>query len=147
MLLIDNSQGPDLLTLWFGESEVNICDIFDKACAAAPCVFFFEEWDIIVKAHGECGSNALGAGDGVLNQILTKMDGMNSKKSVFIISVTNRPDQINLALLCPRCQDQLIYIPLPDKPSHLSIFKAVLNTFPVSTDVIPRKEYAWLFWC
>jgi len=43
-------------------------------------------------------SDAGGAGDRVLNQILTEMDGMNSKKNVFIIGATNRPDQIDSAL-------------------------------------------------
>jgi transitional endoplasmic reticulum ATPase len=51
----------------------------------------------------------------VLNQLLTEMDGMNSKKTVFIIGATNRPDIIDPALLRPGRLDQLIYIPLPDE--------------------------------
>ena len=64
-----------------------------------------------------------------------EMDGMNLKKNVSIIGMTNRHDQINSALLCPGRLDQLIYIPFPDEPSHLSIFKAALNKLPVSIDV------------
>ena len=63
--------------MWFGESEVNICNIFDKARAAAPCIMFFDELDSIAKAHG--GGDAGGVGNCVLNQILAEMDGMNSK--------------------------------------------------------------------
>lgn len=40
-------KGPELLTMWFGESESNVRDIFDKARAAAPCVLFFDELDSI----------------------------------------------------------------------------------------------------
>ncbi|KAL1484494.1 hypothetical protein MTO96_050029, partial [Rhipicephalus appendiculatus] len=54
-----------------------------------------------------------GAADRVINQILTEMDGMSSKKNVFIIGATNRPDIIDPAILRPGRLDQLIYIPLP----------------------------------
>ena len=46
-------QGPELLTMWFGESEANVREVFDKARQAAPCVLFFDELDSIAKARGE----------------------------------------------------------------------------------------------
>jgi len=128
-------KGPELLTMWFGESEANVRDVFDKARAAAPCVMFFDELDSIAKARGGSSGDAGGAGDRVLNQILTEMDGMNAKKNVFIIGATNRPDQIDPALLRPGRLDQLIYIPLPDELSRLSILNAALRKSPVSPDV------------
>ena len=73
--------------------------------------------DVFNEARGGGGGDAGGASDRVLNQILTEMDGMNSKKNVFIIGATNRPDQIDSALLHPGRLDQLIYIPLPDEAS------------------------------
>ena len=121
--------------MWFGESEANVRDVFDKARAAAPCVMFFDELDSIAKARGGSSGDAGGAGDRVLNQILTEMDGMNTKKNVFIIGATNRPDQIDSALLRPGRLDQLIYIPLPDEPSRLSILKAALKKSPIAEDV------------
>jgi transitional endoplasmic reticulum ATPase len=128
-------KGPELLTMWFGESEANVRDVFDKARAASPCVMFFDELDSIAKARGGGGGDAGGAGDRVLNQILTEMDGMNSKKNVFVIGATNRPDQIDGALLRPGRLDQLIYIPLPDEASRLSILKAALRKSPISDKV------------
>lgn len=83
-------KGPELLTMWFGESEANVRDIFDKARAAAPCVLFFDELDSIAKARGGSVGDAGGAADRVINQLLTEMDGMSSKKNVFIIGATNR---------------------------------------------------------
>jgi len=128
-------KGPELLTMWFGESEANVRDVFDKARAAAPCVMFFDELDSIAKSRGGMGGDAGGAGDRVLNQLLTEMDGMNAKKNVFIIGATNRPDQIDPALLRPGRLDQLIYIPLPDEPSRLSILTAALKKSPLAPDV------------
>ena len=62
-----------------------------------------------------------GAADRVINQILTEMDGMSSKKNVFIIGATNRPDIIDPAILRPGRLDQLIYIPLPDEAVSTSL--------------------------
>lgn len=70
-----------------------------------------------------------------MNQLLTEMDGMTAKKTVFIIGATNRPDIIDPALLRPGRLDQLIYIPLPDDASRLQILKACLRKSPVSKDV------------
>lgn len=128
-------KGPELLTMWFGESEANVRDVFDKARAAAPCVMFFDELDAIAKARGNSSGDGGGAGDRVLNQILTEMDGMNAKKNVFVIGATNRPDQIDSALLRPGRLDQLIYIPLPDEASRLSILTATLKKSPLAKDV------------
>jgi transitional endoplasmic reticulum ATPase len=83
-------KGPELLSMWFGESESNIRDIFDKARAAAPCVVFLDELDSIAKSRGGSIGDAGGASDRVVNQLLTEMDGMATKKTVFIIGATNR---------------------------------------------------------
>lgn len=128
-------KGPELLTMWFGESEANVRDIFDKARSAAPCVLFFDELDSIAKARGGNVGDAGGAADRVINQILTEMDGMGAKKNVFIIGATNRPDIIDPAILRPGRLDQLIYIPLPDDKSRESILKAGLRKSPLAKDV------------
>lgn len=128
-------KGPELLTMWFGESEANVREIFDKARQSAPCILFFDELDSIAVQRGSSAGDAGGAADRVLNQLLTEMDGMNAKKTVFIIGATNRPDIIDPALLRPGRLDQLIYIPLPDEGSRKQIFKAVLRKSPVAPEV------------
>uniref|UniRef100_A0A383W775 Cell division cycle protein 48 n=1 Tax=Tetradesmus obliquus TaxID=3088 RepID=A0A383W775_TETOB len=128
-------KGPELLTMWFGESEANVREIFDKARGSAPCVLFFDELDSIAVQRGSSSGDAGGAADRVLNQLLTEMDGMGSKKTVFIIGATNRPDIIDPALLRPGRLDQLIYIPLPDEGSRRQIFKSVLRKSPIAPDV------------
>ncbi|PIN11172.1 AAA+-type ATPase [Handroanthus impetiginosus] len=136
-------KGPELLTMWFGESEANVREIFGKARQSVPCVLFFDELDSITTQmrllqifyRGSNMGDAGGAGDLVLNQLLTEIDGMNAKKMVFIIGATNRPDIIDPALLRPGCLDQMIYIPLPDEDSRHEIFKACLRKSPVSKEV------------
>merc|ERR1712227_617401 len=128
-------KGPELLTMWFGESEANVREIFDKARSAAPCVLFFDELDSIAKSRGGTSGDAGGASDRVINQILTEMDGMGSKKNVFIIGATNRPDIIDPAILRPGRLDQLIYIPLPDEGSRMAILKSNLRKSPIAKEV------------
>ncbi|CAF0828743.1 unnamed protein product [Didymodactylos carnosus] len=128
-------KGPELLTMWFGGTEANVRDIFNKARQAAPCILFFDDLDSIAKSHEGNANNGGGAGDRVLNQILTEMDGMGATKNVFIFAATNRPDIIDSALLRPGRLDQLIYIPLPDAKARIAIFKTVLRKSPVSKDV------------
>ncbi|KAK8814242.1 hypothetical protein WA158_008104 [Blastocystis sp. Blastoise] len=127
-------KGPELLTMWFGESESNVRDVFDKARGAAPCILFFDELDSIARSRGSSAGDS-GAGDRVMNQLLTEMDGMESKKSVFIIGATNRPDIIDPALLRPGRLDQLIFIPMPDLESRKGILRAALRKSPVDPKV------------
>merc|ERR1712054_76812 len=128
-------KGPELLSMWFGESESNIRDIFDKARAAAPCVVFLDELDSIAKARGASSGDAGGASDRVVNQLLTEMDGMTSKKNVFVIGATNRPEQLDNALCRPGRLDTLVYVPLPDEASRAGILKAQLRKTPVSPEI------------
>ena len=135
-------KGPELLTMWFGESEANVREIFDKARGASPCVLFFDELDSVGKQRGS-GAGGSGAEDRVLNQLLTEMDGAGVKKDLFFIGATNRPDTLDEALVRPGRLDQLVYIPLPDKGSRKKIFHANLKKSPVSADV-SMNEYDFL---
>jgi len=128
-------KGPEMLTMWFGESEANVRDTFEKARAAAPCVLFFDELDSIAQQRGGNSGDGGGAADRVMNQLLTEMDGVGAKKNVFIIGATNRPDIIDAALMRPGRLDQLIYIPMPDYESRLSILTSILRKTPCSRDV------------
>jgi SpoVK/Ycf46/Vps4 family AAA+-type ATPase len=94
---------------------------------------FFDEMDSIAKARGGSGGGSE-AGDRVMNQILAEID-VASGSNVFIIGATNRPDILDTAITRPGRLDQLIYIPLPDFESRLSIFKANLRKSPIAPDM------------
>jgi transitional endoplasmic reticulum ATPase len=95
----------------------------------------FDEMDSIAKTRGSGGAGGSEAGDRVINQILTEIDGVGARKNVFVIGATNRPDILDPAVIRPGRLDQLIYIPLPDLKSRLAIFKAQLRKAPVDPDV------------
>lgn len=128
-------KGPELLTMWFGESESNVREVFDKARQSAPCVLFFDELDSIGIARGRGSGGGGEASDRVINQLLTEMDGIGVKKNVFVVGATNRPDILDDALLRPGRLDQLVYIPLPDKKSRIAILKAILRKTPLDPKI------------
>jgi len=133
-------KGPELLTMWFGESEANVREVFDKARTAAPCILFFDELDSVAKARGGSLGDAGGAGDRVMNQLLTEMDGVTAQKLVFFIGATNRPDILDPAMMRPGRLDSLIYIGLPDFDARVATFKACLRKSPVD----PEVDYEYL---
>lgn len=128
-------KGPELLNMWFGGSEANVRNLFDKARAASPCILFFDEMDSIARARGSGGAGGSDTSDRVINQILSEIDGMGSGKTLFIIGATNRPDILDPGIMRPGRLDQLIYIPLPDFESRISIFKANLRKSPIGDDI------------
>lgn len=132
-------KGPELLNAWFGGSEANVRNLFDKARAASPCILFFDEMDSIARARGSGGGGASETSDRVINQILSEIDGMGSGKTLFIIGATNRPDILDPGIMRPGRLDQLIYIPLPDRESRISIFKANLRKSPINDDISIEK--------
>ena len=127
-------KGPELLNAYFGGSEANVRDLFDKARAASPCILFFDEMDSIARARGSGGGSS-DTSDRVINQILSEIDGIGSGKTLFIIGATNRPDILDPGIMRPGRLDQLIHIPLPDFESRISIFKANLRKSPVAEDI------------
>ena len=105
-------KGPELLNKFVGESERAVRTLFLRAEASSPCVIFFDELDALCpKRGGEGGVSS----ERVVNQLLTEMDGLNSRKSVFIIAATNRPDMIDPAMLRPGRLDKLLYVRLPQQ--------------------------------
>jgi transitional endoplasmic reticulum ATPase len=71
-------KGPELLNAWFGGSEANVRNLFEKARAASPCILFFDEIDSIARSRGGGGSGGSDTSDRVINQILSEIDGVRS---------------------------------------------------------------------
>ncbi|CAM9304478.1 unnamed protein product [Phaeothamnion confervicola] len=122
------------LTLSFGTRPLASNDKTRNEIARS-CILFFDEMDSIAKARGGSGGGGSEAADRVINQILTEVDGVGARKAVFVIGATNRPDILDSAITRPGRLDQLIYIPLPDFDSRVSVFKANLRKSPVAPDV------------
>lgn len=126
-------KGSDLFSMWVGESEKAVRDLFVKARQLSPCIIFFDEIDAIGgERSAESGSSVK---ERVLAQILTEIDGVNVLKNVIIIAATNRPDLIDKALMRPGRLDRIVYVQLPDAETRAEIFKIKLAKIPIADDV------------
>lgn len=126
-------KGSDLFSMWVGESEKAVRDLFFKARQLSPCIVFFDEIDAIGgERSAESGSSVK---ERVLAQILTEIDGVNVLKNVIIIAATNRPDLIDKALMRPGRLDRIVYVRLPDAETREEIFKIKLTKIPISDNV------------
>ncbi|XP_077588771.1 ATPase family gene 2 protein homolog A [Stigmatopora nigra] len=127
-------KGPELLSKYVGESERAVREVFRKARAVAPSVVFFDEIDALAGERGSSTGSG-GAGDRVLAQLLTEMDGIEQLSDVTVLAATNRPDMIDKALMRPGRLDRIVYVPLPDAPTRREIFRLQFVKMPVSQSV------------
>lgn len=126
-------KGPELISKWVGESEKAIRKIFGKARQASPSIIFFDEIDAIASRRGTNESSK--AYEGVVNQLLTEMDGMEDLKDVVVIAASNRPDIIDTALLRPGRFDRIILVPVPDEFARREIINVHLKGVKINKDV------------
>ncbi len=122
-------KGPEVMTMWVGESERKLREVFRRAKQVAPAIIFFDEIDAIAPRRG----SAAGAHvtEQVVSQMLTEMSGLEELKGVVVIAATNRPDMIDPALLRPGRFDQLVYVPAPDEKTRLQILKVHTKNMPL----------------
>lgn len=118
-------RGPELISKYVGDSEKDIRILFEKAKAQSPCVVFFDEIDSICSRRT---GNAFG--NRIVNQILTILDGLEDRGSVYIIAATNRLKCLDKALLRPGRFDRIIEVPHPTEEECRVIFEKALNGIP-----------------
>ncbi len=123
-------KGPELLSMYVGESERGLRDVFRKARQAAPCIIFFDEIDALASARSH-GGNDSGVAARVLSQLLTELDGIEELKGVFVLAATNRPDLLDPALLRPGRFDIQLEISQPDRAAREKVFQIHLRDRPV----------------
>jgi ribosome biogenesis ATPase len=127
-------KGPELLDKYVGESEKAVRLVFDRARSSSPCIVFFDELDSLVPRRGSDNGGG-GVSERVVNQLLTEMDGLESRRSVFIIAATNRPELIDPAMMRPGRLDKLLYVPLPTALERVSILKTLASKVTLGNDV------------
>jgi transitional endoplasmic reticulum ATPase len=134
-------KGPELFSMWVGESERGVREIFKKAKQTAPTIILFDEIDALAsKRRSDAGSGSH-VNDTVVNQILTEMDGIEVLENVIIIGATNRPDMLDPSLLRPGRFDSKVLVTAPDRDARLAIFKIHTKGMPLKgVDLAPLAD-------
>ncbi|KAG5420348.1 AFG2 [Candida metapsilosis] len=125
-------KGPEIFNKYVGESERTIREIFRKARAAAPSIIFLDEIDAIASDRDGDGGGTTTASKNVLTSLLNEIDGVEELKGVVIIGATNKPAEIDAALLRPGRLDRHIYVAPPDYEARLQI----LNKCCIKFDLV-----------
>ncbi|MFX0149715.1 MAG: AAA family ATPase [Candidatus Hodarchaeota archaeon] len=128
-------RGPELLSVWFGESAKIIRELFNRAKKLAPCIVFFDEIDAMVPRRGVDNTEGGREIDATVNQLLTLLDGIDPNHGIFVLGATNRPGALDLALLRPGRLDRLVLIPSPNEKARKEILKIHTQNTPIEGDL------------
>lgn len=121
-------NGPEILSKFVGETEKNLRDLFADAEAEQEengneselHVIIFDEIDAIAKKRGS-SRDGTGVHDSLVNQLLSKIDGVNALNNILLIGMTNRLDMLDPALLRPGRFEVQVEISLPDTHGRVQI--------------------------
>lgn len=124
--------GPEIVSKFYGESEGKLREIFKEAEENAPSIIFIDEIDSIAPKRDEVSGEEERR---IVAQLLSLMDGLNSRGKVVVIGATNRPNSIDEALRRPGRFDREIEIGIPDRNGRYEILQIHTRGMPLTEDV------------
>ncbi|MHB9038659.1 MAG: ATP-binding protein [Armatimonadota bacterium] len=126
-------SGPELLNPYVGATEQALRDVFERAARNAPSLILFDELDSIAPSRATADAHHQ---QSVVAQLLTLLDGLESRNGVFVLATTNRPKSIDSALRRPGRFDRVILMKLPNESGRAAILRRYLK--PLKLD--PRVD-------
>jgi transitional endoplasmic reticulum ATPase len=124
--------GPEIMSKFYGESEERLRDTFKQAQENAPSIIFIDEIDSIAPKREEVSGDVEKR---VVSQLLTLMDGLESRGKIVVIGATNRPDALDPALRRPGRFDREIEIGIPDQNGRFEILEIHTRGMPLTQEV------------
>ncbi len=124
--------GPEIMSKFYGESEGKLREIFKDAEENSPSIIFIDEIDSIAPKRNEVQGEEERR---IVAQLLSLMDGLNSRGKVVVIGATNRPNSIDEALRRPGRFDREIEIGVPDRHGRMEILQIHTRGMPLANDV------------
>ena len=124
--------GPEIISKYYGESEQQLREIFEDATEDSPSIIFIDELDSIAPKREDVTGEVERR---VVAQLLTMMDGLETRGQVVVIAATNRVDSVDPALRRPGRFDREIEIGVPDEVGRKEILQIHTRGMPLSDDV------------
>jgi transitional endoplasmic reticulum ATPase len=137
--------GPEIMGSAYGESERRLREVFEQAAKSAPSIIFIDEIDSIAPKRGQVTGEAEKR---LVAQLLTLMDGLESRQNTVVIAATNRPEALDEALRRPGRFDREIIIGVPDERGRREILGIHTRGMPlgehVDLDELARTTYGFV---
>ena len=127
--------GSDFVEMFVGVGAARVRDLFQQAQEKAPCIIFIDELDALGKARGISPMTGHEERENTLNQLLSEMDGFDTRKGVIIMAATNRPEILDPALIRPGRFDRHILVDRPSLKGREDILKIHTRNLKLSPDV------------
>lgn len=124
--------GPEIMSKFYGESEEKLREIFKEAQENAPSIIFIDEIDSIAPKREEVSGDVEKR---IVSQLLTIMDGLESRGKIVVIGATNRINALDPALRRPGRFDREIEIGLPDRNGRYQVLQIHTRGMPLTEDV------------
>jgi len=129
-------NGSEFVEMFVGVGAARVRDLFEQAHRTAPCIIFIDELDALGRARG---AGPLGGGhdekEQTLNQLLSELDGFDTKQGIVLLSATNRPEILDPALLRAGRFDRQILVDRPDKVGRTAILKIHVRSVRLADEV------------
>ncbi len=128
-------SGSEFVEMFVGVGAARVRDLFNQAGGKAPCIIFIDELDALGKARGYSPMGGYDEREQTLNQLLTEMDGFDTRKGVIIMGATNRPEILDPALLRPGRFDRQVVVDRPDLVGREAILNVHIKGVKLSSEV------------
>jgi len=128
-------SGSEFVEMFVGMGASKVRDLFRQAKEKAPCIVFIDEIDAVGGKRNASGIGGNDEREQTLNQLLTEMDGFEGNNGVVILAATNRPENLDQALLRPGRFDRRVPVELPDLKGREEILKVHAAKIKTEADI------------
>jgi len=128
-------SGSEFVEMFVGVGAARVCDLFEQARQAAPCIIFIDELDALGRSRMPGAFGGVDEKEQTLNQLLAELDGFDPSSGVILLAATNRPEILDPALLRAGRFDRQVLVDRPDRKGRLEILRVHIRKIALAPGI------------